>query len=214
MNTKRIVRYALPGLALGIILFGVTASAYWWGQQNIQAESTTTQLHDDSIQTTAEIRDTLPATDPSKITDGETMTQALQYLVEEEKLAHDVYQKLYEMWGSRNFSNIKQSELSHQANVLAVMETRDISDPRIDQSGKFANPDLQKLYDQLVIQGSKNPTEAQKVGVAIEELDIADLKRMLAAVPEADADVSAMMQRLLEGSQRHLQAFNRQLSRL
>lgn len=92
--------------------------------------------------------------DPAAATKDDAMTKRLQYLIEEEKLAHDVYQKLYEKWGSRVFGNIKQSELSHQSSVLSVMQTRGITDPRSSEVGKFTDPELQKIYNDLMAQGS------------------------------------------------------------
>jgi len=48
-----------------------------------------------------------------------------------------------------------------------------------------------------------------EVGVAIEELDIKDLNKMLETVTQDD--VAVMMQNLIAGSENHLAAFQRQL---
>lgn len=207
--------------AIGVVIALVAvvsaiAGAYWLGvnasdQEGEYAARSTGRANIDA--TTEEIRDMLPEVKKSEITKDNEMKETLQYLIEEEKLAHDVYQTLYDQWGNRAFGNIKQSELSHQTKVLAVMEIREIDDPRKDEIGVFNNAELQTLYDDLVARGSQSATEALKVGVVIEEMDIEDLKDMIAKVPEADADVAEMMQILLEGSERHLAAFNRQLSR-
>jgi hypothetical protein len=135
----------------------------------------------------------------------------LTYLIEEEKLAHDVYQAMFDIWGSRVFGNILNSEESHQSQVLAVMATRDIADPRSSQPGVFKNAELQKLYDELIAKGSKSAVDAYEVGVAIEVLDIDDLTKMLATAK--DADVIAMMENLRKGSENHLRAFNNQLNK-
>jgi hypothetical protein len=137
----------------------------------------------------------------------------LTYIIEEEKLAHDVYQAMYDKWGSRIFGNIKNSETSHQGMVLAVMESRGLADPRTDTLGTFTNPDLQALYDKLISQGSQSQAEAYKVGVIIEEVDIADLKRMIAALDPADSDIKDVYENLLHGSENHLRAFSRQVAR-
>ena len=107
------------------------------------------------------------------------------------------------------FGNILQSEQSHQSQVLTVMNTRDIKDPRSSKVGVFVNTDLQNLYNQLIAKGSKSAVDAYEVGVAIEELDIDDLTKMLATAK--DADVIAMMENLRKGSENHLRAFNNQL---
>jgi hypothetical protein len=151
-----------------------------------------------------------PVVDEGIASADETVTQ-LTYLIEEEKLAHDVYQAMFDVWGSRVFGNILNSEASHQSQVLSVMATRDIADPRSSQPGVFKNADLQKLYDELIAKGSKSAVDAYEVGVAIEVLDIDDLTKMLATAK--DADVIAMMENLRKGSENHLRAFNNQLNK-
>lgn len=151
-----------------------------------------------------------PVVDEGIATADETVTQ-LTYLIEEEKLAHDVYQAMFDVWGSRVFGNILNSEESHQSQVLSVMATRDIADPRSSQPGVFKNAELQELYDELIAKGSKSAVDAYEVGVAIEVLDIDDLTKMLATAK--DADVIAMMENLRKGSENHLRAFNNQLNK-
>lgn len=150
----------------------------------------------------------VPVVNEGLSTANATKAQLL-YLIEEEKLAHDVYEAMYALWGARVFGNILQSEESHQSQVLVVMQARNISDPRSATSGVFVNNELQALYTQLVAKGSKSALDAYQVGVAIEELDIDDLTKMLATA--RDADVIAMMENLRRGSENHLRAFNNQL---
>ncbi|MDQ5884896.1 MAG: hypothetical protein QG645_58 [Patescibacteria group bacterium] len=138
---------------------------------------------------------------------------SLNYIIEEEKLAYDVYAAMYSKWGSKVFSNIQKSETNHQNKVLALLKSKNIADPRSTQPGVFNNQDLQALYDKLIAQGNQSPTEAFKVGVAIEELDIADLKTDISKLDETESDVKIVYESLLSGSQKHLAAFNRQLSR-
>jgi hypothetical protein len=89
------------------------------------------------------------------------------------------------------------------------MNIRDIADPRSSKDGVFENKELQNLYNQLIAKGSKSAVDAYEVGVAIEELDIDDITKMLATAK--DADVIAMMENLRKGSENHLRAFNNQL---
>jgi hypothetical protein len=143
------------------------------------------------------------------IATADATEEQLVYLIEEEKLAHDVYAAMFDLWGSKVFGNILNSEETHQSQVLAVMATRDIDDPRSSKAGVFVNKELQDLYDELIAKGSKSAVDAYEVGVAIEELDIDDISKMLATAK--DADVIAMMENLRKGSENHLRAFNNQL---
>lgn len=151
-----------------------------------------------------------PVVETGIATADETV-EMLTYLIEEEKLAFDVYQAMFEAWGSKVFGNIQNSETSHQGQVLSVMNARGIADPRINQRGVFKNVELQKLYDELIAKGQKSAIDAYEVGVAIEVLDINDLTKMLATAK--DADVIAMMENLRRGSENHLRAFNNQLGK-
>ena len=137
----------------------------------------------------------------------------LAYLIEEEKLAHDVYQAMYTKWGARVFGNIQRSETMHQNMVWAVMNSRGLSDPRRQEVGRFNNTDLQALYDRLIAQGNQSRVDAYKVGVIVEETDIADLKKTIANLDTADTDIKATLENLLHASENHLRAFNRQLGR-
>jgi hypothetical protein len=130
-------------------------------------------------------------------------------LIEEEKLAHDVYTVLYEQYGSKVFGNILESETTHQDQVMALLDVYGVDDPRSSELGVFNDPVLQKLYDQLIELGSKSPADAYQVGVMIEEKDIADISTQLATA--TDQDVIDVLERLRSGSENHLRAFNRQL---
>lgn len=134
----------------------------------------------------------------------------LRYLIEEEKLAYDVYRAMFDAHGTRIFDNISNSELTHQSAVLPLLESRGLADPRLG-AGEFSDPELQTLYDQLVAKGVQSPRDALEVGKAIEEMDIADLEQVIAGLGPEDADVKNVMENLLKASRNHLNAFNRQL---
>ena len=132
---------------------------------------------------------------------------ALTYLVEEEKLAHDVYVTLGALWGSNVFANIADSETTHQDLVAPLLAARAIPDPRSAEVGVFTDPDLQALYDDLVARGSASVDEAIQVGIVIEEKDITDLNAAIAA--EDEPDVISVLERLSAGSENHLGSFQR-----
>ena len=140
---------------------------------------------------------------------SQSIDQMLVYLAEEEKLAHDVYAVLGDMWGDQIFTNIQRSEVSHQDQVSSLLTTYGISDPRSSEVGVFTDTELQALYDQLIAQGSQSVTEAYKVGVLIEETDIADLQESIAAT--SDPVILTTLNRLLGASENHLKAFSRKI---
>jgi hypothetical protein len=150
----------------------------------------------------------LPPTDSGDLSAAEA--EALQYMREEEKLAHDVYVTLYEQWGLPIFQNISQSEQTHTEAVKALLERYGVADLASETAGVFNNPELQSLYTNLIARGSQSLAEALKVGAAIEELDILDLQERLAQTD--NADIEQVFNNLLQGSNKHLSAFTRTLS--
>ena len=83
---------------------------------------------------------------------------------------------MHEQYGAKVFGNILSSEQKHQEEVLTLLQARGLADPRSSELGIFNNAELQALYDQLIAQGKQNAEEAYKVGVAIEEKDIASTR--------------------------------------
>lgn len=130
----------------------------------------------------------------------------LQYMREEEKLAHDVYAALYDTWGVPIFANIAAAETTHASAVLRLLDHYDIPDPAAgNPPGVFADPGLQALHDQLVADGRASLAAAFYAGATIEETDIADLQASLAT--SRHADITAVYRNLLRGSENHLRAF-------
>ncbi|MBN1483807.1 MAG: DUF2202 domain-containing protein [Chloroflexia bacterium] len=141
---------------------------------------------------------------------SEAEVESLLYMREEEKLAHDVYLKLYEQWGLPIFSNIAASEQSHTEAVLTLLERYGLSDPAAGQVvGEFSDPELQSLYVELLAQGSVSLEGALRVGAAIEEIDILDLEAGLSQVEHSD--IRQVYENLLNGSHNHLRAFAKTL---
>ncbi len=152
----------------------------------------------------------LPTVD-SNLSDQEV--HDLLHMREEEKLARDVYQVLGDRYDVAIFDNIAQSEQSHMDALGALIEKYKLVDPVGDNSvGVFDNDGLQSLYDSLVEKGEKSLADAYEVGVAIEVLDIDDLKIAIQATD--NADIQRVYGNLLRGSQSHLAAFTSALNRV
>jgi hypothetical protein len=167
------------------------------------------QAAEKAVEQQPQTSQTVTRPQPSSTIAADSTEAQLLFMIEEEKLAHDVYSVMYEKYGAQVFGNILKSESTHQEKVLTLLEARNIADPRSAEIGVFKNQDLQKFYDQLIQQGNQSATEAYKVGVAIEERDIADLSAQLAI--NSDQDIVVAYESLRSASENHLRAFNRQL---
>ena len=125
---------------------------------------------------------------------------------EEEKLARDVYIKMYALYGKSIFSNIIESEQSHMDAVKGLLDRYVLEDPAASNDvGVFTDPDIQDLYNELCAKGTLSLNNALEVGVIIEKMDIADLEELLAET--AKRDIIRVYENLLAGSYSHLAAF-------
>lgn len=137
--------------------------------------------------------------------------QRVLFIREEEKLAYDVYQAMFDKYGVKIFQNIPNSELSHMEAMLTIITKYQLVDP-MDKNprGVFANADLQSLYNALVSQGNGSVLAAYQVGAKIEELDIFDLNKSIAITN--NQDVKLVYDFLNKGSRNHLRSFFKNLT--
>lgn len=135
----------------------------------------------------------------------------MKYMLEEEKLARDVYEFMDEKWDLRVFNNIKHSEQQHMDMVEYLLNTYKISYNLSDERGVFYNEKLQNLYNELIEKGSKSEYDALEVGKTIEIVDIEDLEN--AKKQTANSEINDVYSRLIFASNNHLNAFERNLSR-
>ncbi len=134
----------------------------------------------------------------------------LLYMVEEEKLARDVYITLYNETGLQVFKNIASAEIRHMNAVLSLIDKYNLTAPdTLNQVGVFQNSKLQSLYNQLVKMGNQSTVDALKVGALIEETDIEDLENWINKTD--NEDIKAVYSNLMMGSENHLRAFAGQL---
>jgi hypothetical protein len=125
---------------------------------------------------------------------------------EEEKLAHDVYVALADKWNVPVFANISRAESRHTNAVARLIDAYALADPVGENPvGKFTDPEFARLYDELVQAGSVSLAEAYKVGALIEEMDIDDIRKVIADARQPD--VQRVYQNLERASRNHLRAF-------
>jgi hypothetical protein len=140
------------------------------------------------------------------------VAETMQYMREEEKLAHDVYLHFSGIYGglapgSKIFYHITESEQRHTEAVLGLLNLFGVEDPAVGLGpGEFADDSLQELYYTLVNVGGTDYEAALGVGVLIERKDITDILEAItlsAAYPE----IVKVYSNLLTGSEHHLEAF-------
>lgn len=129
---------------------------------------------------------------------------------EEEKMAHDVYSFLYDKWNIMIFNNIASSEQTHTNAVLELLDKYDIDDPASGKNiGVYNDTSLQRMYNQLLINGNYSLLSALTVGATIEDLDIYDLEKLILKVD--NQDIAFVYNNLLKASRNHMRAFYSQI---
>ena len=132
----------------------------------------------------------------------------LKYMVEEEKLARDVYTVLAKTAAYPRFRNIANAEQFHMDQLSIVLKDYGIYNPTLKRGpGVYKNEELTALYKTLVAKGKRSSLDAIQVGIIIEEKDIADLTEMEKLITQED--IQFVVNYLIAGSQNHLAAFKR-----
>lgn len=159
---------------------------------------------------------------------SQELTNTLAFMGNEERLAYDVYNTLYEQYGTRQFTNIAtKSEYKHITAVQALVQKYKLNDSisftNVDlpalgyqntaiedmEAGTYDIAEIQKLYDDLVAQGSRSEVDALQVGCTIEVVDINDLNEDIALAEKENAsDVITVFNFLRNGSYNHYWAFD------
>ena len=150
---------------------------------------------------------TLPLASGATPTVSATLKAQLIYIIQEEKLARDVYSALAKTTTINKFANITKSEQSHMDQLKVILKTYGIKDPTLNlKVGVFVDKKLTALYKTLMTKGALSSADAIAVGVLIEQTDIKDLA-LIKNVTQAD--IKLTLANLLKGSQNHLAAFSR-----
>lgn len=145
---------------------------------------------------------TTPATVPA--TDAEKAD--INRMREEERLAKELYEAFGAKWGEETFNRIARSEARHAEAMGRVLTRYQLPDPSKDsQVGKFADAELQGLWDDWYARGMESRDAAIAVGIELEKADIADLQEAIDRTDKADLD--RVYGNLKRGSEHHLAAF-------
>jgi hypothetical protein len=131
--------------------------------------------------------------------------QDLQFLIEEEKLARDVYLYANELYNEQIFSNISGSEQTHMNKVAELLDKYGLSYELSEERGIFYDIELQQLYTDLVATCDKGLVDALTVGATIENLDINDI--ILNEANTTNADLLVVYDNLKCGSRNHIRAY-------
>ncbi|WP_239141378.1 DUF2202 domain-containing protein [Actinoplanes campanulatus] len=137
---------------------------------------------------------------------SEPQKTTLVAMAQEEKVAHDLYTALAGKYDAVVFDRIAASEARHLTVVRTLLSRYGVADPTAGKAaGQFSDPAVQASYDALLAQGKAGQAAALRVGVTVEQTDIADLTAALEGL--SAPDVTQVYTQLRMASQHHLAAF-------
>lgn len=205
----------LPRRRLTALAAATSVAALTLGLAACTSDGTAETAEDTATDTAAEASATreTPSTPATSGSTSPTETDAdqrdiddLQFTLEEERMARDLYTALGEKWGSQPFLNIAPAEQRHMDAVVTEVERLGQPTDSADaEPGTFAIGEIQDLYDEWLERGSSSESEALVVGAELERRDIEDLERF--AERTDDPDLKETYEYLLMGSRNHLTAF-------
>jgi hypothetical protein len=160
---------------------------------------------------------------------SQELTDTLAYMGNEERLAYDVYNALYEQYGTKQFTSVATNgEYQHIGAVQQLIQKYKLSDDinftnvvnplgyiytpiKEMEAGLYDVPEIQKLYDDLMALAT-DEIEALKVGCIIEVVDVNDLTHDIALAESENAtDIVTVFNFLRDGSYNHYWAFDKGL---
>jgi len=156
---------------------------------------------------------------------SDTVKNNLAYMGNEERLAYDIYNKLFTLFpAQKQFYNIaSKSEIKHIATVKALVTKYDINATELSITdvnvvgiaGVYNIQKIQDLYNVLLSKGEQTNIDALQVACMVEVTDIDDLDKYLVDAEESNAsDIVSAFEFLRDGSYNHYWAFDRGLKNI
>ena len=129
-------------------------------------------------------------------------------LYEDEILAHDLYVALGKVHPDiRPFQNIPRSEAMHRETMAGILKAEGIALPKPPEGKRFVSEGLDEIFAKWLAEGVKSEADACRVGVRLEDHDIAELRKAQEGFPKHKETLAS----LEAASNNHFRAFHRNL---
>lgn len=136
----------------------------------------------------------------------ESEAEGIKLIIEENKLARDLYIEFYEMWEYDTFNKVSISDALYMDKTKVALERFKINDPvENDDKGVYESLYITKLYRDLLKKGKSDPFEAMRIGTTLEEMHIKDLNDLLENT--SNDDLIELYTELKLGAISHIRAF-------
>ncbi len=134
---------------------------------------------------------------------SETLESNLWYQYEEERMAMDYYDAMYDKWQNLAFRNVCRSEKRQMNGIGSLID--EYGNPELireAEPGQYHHPELNDLYDQLLRKGSGSLIEALRSGAYLQEKSVDDLKSLVLSTD--NNELAYELSELLVDSRCHL----------
>jgi len=150
----------------------------------------------------------------------------LDYMGNEERLAYDVYNKLYGYWNTPEVAVLdnvaNRAEIRHIEIVQSLVRKYDINNTQLyDEDisqitpGTYEISEIQDLYNSLIAKGELSQQDALEVGCMVEVTDINDLDKYIQYAKDSNAsDITNALESLRNGSYNHYWSFDSALKNI
>ncbi|MFA6138410.1 MAG: DUF2202 domain-containing protein [Sulfurimonas sp.] len=215
MKISKVLPLFISFIAVNVVLVGCN-SAGNNGTSNSTAQSTSTL--------STIVTEALSSAN-SDLT--QELKNTLSYMGNEERLAYDVYNKLYEKYPLTQLKNIATNGESQHIEAVQLLVQKYIAnysefsnidmvelgykDTNLTQmnAGTYDISAIQNLYNALIAKGEQSSQDALEVGCMVEVTDINDLDGDITLANQSNAtDISAVFSFLRDGSYSHYWAFD------
>ncbi len=140
---------------------------------------------------------------------------SLVYMYEEERLAKEVYEAIYQKQPVMQLQKIASRSETKHIEAVESMARRYSVPTYHQQAGVYSIPAIQSLYNTLYNKGIRSQKDALEVGCMVEVTDIEDLDRYIYDAKRAGAsDILQTYEFLRRGSYNHYHAFDKGLKQI
>ncbi len=149
---------------------------------------------------------------PVILEENETIETLLQKQVDEERMAYNLYTKLFKLHPEiKSFKNMIVVKKRHFSMLLDYAKSNYPNLETGHLNSRILLREVQMRYDKLLKEGKTSGKSALEVGIKLEKMAIEEIEHFLSLEP--GPELTTILVELKQGSQKHLSAFRRQKTR-
>lgn len=126
-------------------------------------------------------------------------------LYQEEKMSHDLLGEYYDRWQLEVFNSVKERDKKHVWCMDMVINRYGYTNNQPQETGKFTDKKLQKIYNELTVKGSISDLSALEAAAYIKERSISKLRERIQM--QSDPYIIMIIYLIEKAAQKQFRAF-------